>query len=162
MTACGAGVVDLVKAGSAYVADGGWVFAAGMHLPIWKERHEIERGTASEPCTTGQEAAPVLMPDDVEQVVLKPEDWILPPGSEILPQQGGKRGRVGRLQEQNDAIRGPGHFEKVMEFLANARSAGMETHVMLTLTRANAYQVIPLGNLLRGLTARFTFNRLTH
>ncbi len=65
------------------------------------------------------------------------------------------------LQEQNDAIRGPGHFEKVMEFLANARSAGMETHVMLTLTRANADQVIPLGNLLRGLTARFTFNRLT-
>jgi selenobiotic family peptide radical SAM maturase len=47
-----------------------------------------------------------------------------------------------------------------MTFLAEARSLGLETHVMLTLTRDNLDQVIPLGNHLRGLTSRFTFNRL--
>jgi selenobiotic family peptide radical SAM maturase len=64
------------------------------------------------------------------------------------------------LAEQNDAIRGRGHFEQVMAFLADARERGLLTHVMLTLTRANVDDVIPLGRLLRGLTARFTFNRL--
>lgn len=64
------------------------------------------------------------------------------------------------LREHNDAIRGRGHFDLVMAFLAEARTAGLETHVMLTLTRANLDQVIPLGEQLRGLTGRFTFNRL--
>ncbi len=64
------------------------------------------------------------------------------------------------LREHNDLIRGRGHFDLVMDFLANARGAGLETHVMLTLTRANLDQVIPLGEQLRGLTGRFTFNRL--
>jgi selenobiotic family peptide radical SAM maturase len=65
------------------------------------------------------------------------------------------------LAEHNDSIRGRGHFELVMGFLADARSLGLETHVMLTLTRANLEQVIPLGERLRGLTGRFTFNRLS-
>jgi selenobiotic family peptide radical SAM maturase len=65
------------------------------------------------------------------------------------------------LQEHNDAIRGDGHFEMVMAFLLDARRLGLKTHVMLTLTRANADQVIPLGESLRGLTERFTFNRLS-
>ncbi|MPN31129.1 hypothetical protein SDC9_178603 [bioreactor metagenome] len=47
-----------------------------------------------------------------------------------------------------------------MEFLVQARAMGLETHVMLTLTRANIDQVIPLGYELRGLTGRFSFNRL--
>lgn len=64
------------------------------------------------------------------------------------------------LREHNDDIRGPGHFDHTMEFLKMARHLGLETHVMLTLTRANLDQVIPLGTALRGLTARFTFNRL--
>jgi selenobiotic family peptide radical SAM maturase len=65
------------------------------------------------------------------------------------------------LREHNDFIRGRGHFDLVMAFLENARGAGLETHVMLTLTRANLDQVLPLAQQLRGLVARFTFNRLS-
>lgn len=64
------------------------------------------------------------------------------------------------LQAHNDDMRGAGHFERVLTFLAAARRLGLNTHVMLTLTRANLDQVIPLGTRLRGLTERFTFNRL--
>jgi selenobiotic family peptide radical SAM maturase len=64
------------------------------------------------------------------------------------------------LAEHNDAIRGAGHFEQSMAFLDAALGRGLLTHVMLTLTRANLDQVIPLGRCLRGLTSRFTFNRL--
>jgi selenobiotic family peptide radical SAM maturase len=65
------------------------------------------------------------------------------------------------LREHNDAIRGDGHFNRVMAFLVAARRLGLSTHVMLTLTRANVEQVIPLGEALRGLTERLTFNRLS-
>jgi selenobiotic family peptide radical SAM maturase len=64
------------------------------------------------------------------------------------------------LRAHNDAIRGTGHFDLVMAFLAAAWRRGLPTHVMLTLTRANLDQVAPLATELRGLTARFTFNRL--
>jgi selenobiotic family peptide radical SAM maturase len=64
------------------------------------------------------------------------------------------------LREHNDAIRGAGHFERTMAFLADARRLGLTTHVMLTLTAANAEEVLELGETLRGRTARFTFNRL--
>ena len=63
-------------------------------------------------------------------------------------------------REHNDAIRGEGHFDRVMRFLYNARALRLPTHVMLTLTRANIEQVLPLAESLRGLTVRFTFNRL--
>ena len=65
------------------------------------------------------------------------------------------------LKEHNDSIRGMGHFHRVMSFLVEARKQRMETHVMLTLIRGNMKQVIPLGEELRGLTTRFTFNRLS-
>lgn len=65
------------------------------------------------------------------------------------------------LREHNDAMRGQGHFDQVMTFLGDARRLGLTTHVMLTLTLANVDQVIPLAETLRGLTARFTFNRLS-
>lgn len=64
------------------------------------------------------------------------------------------------LAAHNDAIRGSGHFERTMAFLTQARALGLETHVMLTLTKANLDQVIPLGQELRGLTHRLSFNRL--
>jgi selenobiotic family peptide radical SAM maturase len=63
-------------------------------------------------------------------------------------------------REHNDFIRGPGHYDRVMAFLTDTRRLGLATHVMLTLTRANLEEVIPLGAELRGLTARLTFNRL--
>jgi selenobiotic family peptide radical SAM maturase len=64
------------------------------------------------------------------------------------------------LRDHNDFIRGAGHFDRVMTFLAECRRQGVSTHVMLTLTRDNLNQVIPLGRELRGWTERFTFNRL--
>ncbi len=65
------------------------------------------------------------------------------------------------LREHNDAIRGLGHYERTLSFLLEARRLGLQTHVMLTLTRVNLDQVLPLGEALRGLTSRFTFNRLS-
>jgi selenobiotic family peptide radical SAM maturase len=65
------------------------------------------------------------------------------------------------LREHNDAMRGEGHFERTIAFLKAAQRQGLRTHVMLTLTRDNLDQVLPLGDLLRGLTWRFTFNRLS-
>ncbi len=65
------------------------------------------------------------------------------------------------LEEHNDSIRGSGHYEKVMAFLHLARQKGLPTRVMLTLTRDNLDQVLPLGERLRGLTEGFTFNRLS-
>ena len=64
------------------------------------------------------------------------------------------------LREHNDAIRGPGHYDQTMAFLADARRLGLPTLVMLTLTKANLEQVLPLAEELRGLTHRFNFNRL--
>lgn len=65
------------------------------------------------------------------------------------------------LELHNDEMRGPGHFAQTMAFLHEARRRGLRTIVMLTLTRANLDQVIPLGDALTGLTSRFTFNRVS-
>jgi selenobiotic family peptide radical SAM maturase len=64
------------------------------------------------------------------------------------------------LREHNDAIRGPGHYDQTLSFLVDARRLGLSTQVMLTLTKANLEQVLPLAESLRGLTVRFSFNRL--
>lgn len=65
------------------------------------------------------------------------------------------------LREHNDAVRGEGHFDQAFEFLVATRGLRLPTHVMLTLTAANIDQVLPLAESLRGLTERFTFNRLS-
>lgn len=65
------------------------------------------------------------------------------------------------LREHNDAVRGEGHYDQTIAFLRTARALDLRTHVMLTLTRQNMDQIIPLGDNLRGLTCRFTFNRLS-
>ena len=65
------------------------------------------------------------------------------------------------LPEYNDFIRGKGHFERTMRFLETLRELGVYTMVMLTLTKDNIHQVIPLGELLRGKTDVFYFNRLS-
>lgn len=64
------------------------------------------------------------------------------------------------LEPYNDGIRGRGHFRQCLNFLRQARVAGLRTHVMLTLNRDNLEQVLPLAEELRGLVTRFTFNRL--
>ena len=64
------------------------------------------------------------------------------------------------LEEQTDYIRGPGHFRRSMEFLDLTGSMGVTSSVMLTLTRHNRDEVIPLAHRLEGRTQGYTFNRL--
>jgi selenobiotic family peptide radical SAM maturase len=64
------------------------------------------------------------------------------------------------LPEYNDYVRGSGHFERVMEFLDLLRDLDVYSMVMLTLSRDNLGQIIPLGERLRGRTDAFYFNRL--
>jgi selenobiotic family peptide radical SAM maturase len=64
------------------------------------------------------------------------------------------------LAEHNDHIRGPGHFQRTMAFIDDLNRLGIYTMVMLTLTRDNQDQVLPLAEKLRGRVDHFTFNRL--
>jgi len=64
------------------------------------------------------------------------------------------------LRERNDAVRGAGHFDRSLKFLSNLRSLGIDSMVMLTLTRDNIDDIIPLAMLLRDYTDTFHFNRL--
>lgn len=65
------------------------------------------------------------------------------------------------LPEHNDAIRGRGHFERVMGFLDVLRDLDIQGQVMLTLTRDNMHQVLPLAELLEGRVWGLAFNRLS-
>ena len=65
------------------------------------------------------------------------------------------------LPEHNDSMRGEGHFERVLAFLKVLRQKGVYSMVMLTLTRDNLDQILPLARVLRGRTDLFTFNRLS-
>ncbi len=65
------------------------------------------------------------------------------------------------LPEYNDYIRGKGHFERTMCFLALLCQMNVYSMVMLTLTKDNLDQVIALGEFLQGKTNAFFFNRLT-
>jgi selenobiotic family peptide radical SAM maturase len=65
------------------------------------------------------------------------------------------------LEPHNDTIRGAGHFQRVMRFLELLRDLGISSKVMLTLTRENMDQVLPLAEILRDCTDDFTFNRLS-
>lgn len=64
------------------------------------------------------------------------------------------------LREHNDYMRGAGHFDRVMAFLLLLRQMNIYSMVMLTLTRANMDQVLPLAEILQGKADLFTFNRL--
>jgi len=65
------------------------------------------------------------------------------------------------LAVHNDWIRGSGHFERTLDFLALLKELSIPSQVMLTLTRDNMDQVLPLAGKLRGLTDCLTFNRLS-
>ena len=65
------------------------------------------------------------------------------------------------LAEQNDAVRGPGHFKRVIHFLDVLRGLKIYSMVMLTLTRDNMDQVLPLGRFLMDRANSFAFNRLS-
>jgi selenobiotic family peptide radical SAM maturase len=65
------------------------------------------------------------------------------------------------LPEHNDLVRQAGYFDRVLAFLPLLRELGIPSQVMLTLTRDNLAQVLPLGEILRGQADLFTFNRLS-
>jgi selenobiotic family peptide radical SAM maturase len=64
------------------------------------------------------------------------------------------------LQPHDDYIRGKGHFDRTLDFLDLLQELGVYSMVMLTLTRSNMKQVLPLAELLRKRVDLFTFNRL--
>ncbi len=64
------------------------------------------------------------------------------------------------MPDHNDYIRGKGHFDRVMNFLELLQELGIYSMVMLTLTRDNMNEVLPLAEMLRGKADIFTFNRL--
>jgi selenobiotic family peptide radical SAM maturase len=64
------------------------------------------------------------------------------------------------LSEYNDKIRGKGHFVRTVKFLRVLGELGVSSSVMLTLTKDNLSQVIPLAQILKEQTDYFTFNRL--
>ena len=64
------------------------------------------------------------------------------------------------LPEHNDFIRGKGYFARVMAFLDLLREQEIYSMVMLTLTKGNMAQVLPLAELLRDRADLFVFNRL--
>jgi len=64
------------------------------------------------------------------------------------------------LEEHNDEIRGTGNFRRTVDFLRMLTEQGVPNMVMLTLTKDNLDQVIPLSEVLEGITGGLTFNRL--
>ncbi|MFZ2197382.1 MAG: thio(seleno)oxazole modification radical SAM maturase SbtM [Thermodesulfovibrionales bacterium] len=64
------------------------------------------------------------------------------------------------LERHNDLVRGEGHFQRTLGFLDTLREIRVYSMVMLTLTKDNMSQVIPLAGILRDRTDLFTFNRL--
>jgi len=65
------------------------------------------------------------------------------------------------LAEHNDYIRGDGHFQRSLAFLDQLKQLDIFTMVMLTLSRNNLNEVLPLCNLLKDRVDSFTFNRLS-
>jgi selenobiotic family peptide radical SAM maturase len=65
------------------------------------------------------------------------------------------------LKKHNDAIRGAGHFDRVICFLERLKQFDIYAMVMLTLTKDNMDQVLPLAEFLRPYADLFSFNRLS-
>jgi len=65
------------------------------------------------------------------------------------------------LREHNDFIRGRGTFDRAIEFLQILRDFTIPSQVMLTLTKDNIDQVLPLAEMLRDHVDTFNFNRLS-
>jgi len=65
------------------------------------------------------------------------------------------------LKQHNDEMRGPGHYDRVMKVLDVLKDLKIYSMVMLTLTRDNIEEVLPLAEELRDKADLFTFNRLS-
>jgi selenobiotic family peptide radical SAM maturase len=64
-------------------------------------------------------------------------------------------------EQHNDYIRGKGNFRAVITFLDLLKKHDIFSMVMLTLTRDNLDQVLPLAEVLRERVDLFTYNRLS-
>ena len=64
------------------------------------------------------------------------------------------------LEQHNDEIRGAGNYRRTVDFLRTLTEMGVPNMVMLTLTRHNMDQVIPLAEELEGIAGGLAFNRL--
>jgi selenobiotic family peptide radical SAM maturase len=64
------------------------------------------------------------------------------------------------LEQHNDDIRGAGNYRRTVNFLRALTEMGVPNTVMLTLTRRNMDQVIPLAEALEGIAGGLAFNRL--
>ena len=64
------------------------------------------------------------------------------------------------LERHNDEIRGAGNFRRTVAFLKMLTGMGVPNMVMLTLTKHNMEQVLPLAEVLEGVTDGLAFNRL--
>lgn len=64
------------------------------------------------------------------------------------------------LEPHNDTIRGAGNYRRTVDFLRMLTEMGVPNMVMLTLTRHNMAQVLPLADELEGITDGLAFNRL--
>lgn len=64
------------------------------------------------------------------------------------------------LEQHNDEIRGTGNYRRTIAFLQLLTELGIPNLVMLTLTKANLQQVLPLAEQLEGITGALAFNRL--
>lgn len=65
------------------------------------------------------------------------------------------------LEEHNDKIRGRGSYSRAFKFLKLLKEMDISSAVMLTLTKDNINQIIPLSEKLKGYADCFTFNRLS-
>ena len=65
------------------------------------------------------------------------------------------------LADYNNYVRGDGHFDRTLSFLELLKKFDIYSMVMLTLSRANMEQVIPLARILEDKVDLFTFNRLS-
>ncbi len=63
------------------------------------------------------------------------------------------------LEQHNDSLRGSGNFRESVEFLKLLSELGVPSMVLVNITRNNLDQIIPLAELLEGVTGAITFKR---
>lgn len=68
--------INLKETHRSNVPDRRGELAASMDFPVGQQRDEIKGGAAARPGAAGQERASAAMADDIEQIVLEPEDAV--------------------------------------------------------------------------------------
>jgi selenobiotic family peptide radical SAM maturase len=97
--------------------------------------------------------APDILGNPVPRALLEGVVAVAPPESYQVSLEG--------LPEHNDRIRGAGHFARVIAFLDVLRDLGVPSGVMLTVSRDNLDQVLPLAERLSGRADWLCFSRLS-